>query len=57
MLSHRAKILKNFLETNKITPNGLFKAYEDGVVTEEEFEIITGQTIADIIESHTNIEE
>ena len=42
-MSPRAKALQNLYRRHKITIEGLRQAVEDGVITAEEFFIITGQ--------------
>lgn len=42
-MSPRAKALQNLYRRHKITIDGLRQAVEDGVITAEEFFIITGQ--------------
>lgn len=41
-MSPKAKALQNLYRRHKITEDGLRKAVADGVITPEEFEIITG---------------
>lgn len=41
-MSEKAKILQNLYSTGKVTKEGLRKAVSDSVITEEEFELITG---------------
>ena len=41
-MSPKAKALQNLYRRGKITVDGLRKAVTDGVITEEEFVLITG---------------
>ena len=41
-MSARAKALQNLYRRHKITVDGLRKAVEDGVITQDEFDIIVG---------------
>lgn len=41
-MSKKAKILQKIYNIGKVTKEGLRKAVSDGVITEEEFELITG---------------
>lgn len=41
-MSPRAKALQNLYKRGKITIEGLQKAVEDGIITEEEYNIIVG---------------
>ena len=41
-MSARAKALQNLYRRGKITIEGLQKAVEDGVITQEEYNIIVG---------------
>ena len=42
-MSPKAKALQNLYRRNKITISGLRDAVSDGVITTEEFTIITGE--------------
>ena len=42
-MSARAKALQNLYKRGKITIEGLQRAVADGVITPEEFSLITGQ--------------
>ena len=41
-MSARARALQNLYKRGKVTLEGLHKAVEDGTITAEEYEIITG---------------
>lgn len=42
-MSNRAKALRNLYRRRKITIDGLRQALEDGVITQEEFDIIVNE--------------
>jgi len=44
-MSPKAKALQNLYRRGKITVDGLRKAITDGVITKEEFMLITGMPI------------
>lgn len=39
-MSYKAKVLLNLFQRRKITVAGIKKAFSDGVITKEEYEII-----------------
>ena len=41
-MSAKAKVLQNLYRRGKVTEEGLRKAVADGVMTEEEYELIVG---------------
>jgi hypothetical protein len=42
-MNARAKAIANLYRRNKITKDGLKKAVDDGIITKEQYQEITGQ--------------